>query len=800
MAPPRAWIMLKGSDWTKVPLETDKYQVDDVDDLKEAIKSKLPDIITFSASLLTIKAVKKVNIYKPEDLQALKSQAEELKGQDSLAFVILTFDVADREGLVDAQGEINDAVARKVFAENIWLFVELPTRDHPAPELEYERTWKKPRLDEDSFILWSIFDFKWWFPGNQPKLLLPIPKSQTVLTEGNVTIYAGDGVSVGMSEFSIIVNGGFSFVDKTLLISEFIESSTTVALVVRPRRFGKTTNLTMLKNFFSFPIHPDNKKRRLELFKGSKIQTQNPRLFKQYFCKFPVIFISFKDFHDCNTWERMQAKVRGILAALYKEHIYLYDRLDQIEKKRFNLVRTEEKYPRMGDALKDLSEYLTDYYGRQCIVLIDEYDHPLDVAFHHNFYPAACDHFSTLLGSLLKDNDLNVKKGLLVGVNRVAKTGYLSDFNNVKVYPMFARRFSDKFGFTEEEVATLLRHHKKDEYTDEVKEWYDHYKVADDTHLYNPWSVINFINEGTLESHWTATGNTRTIKKLIWYSGESFKEEAALLIENGTIDVELKNNLSYEDLFLHHDDALWTLLYYAGYLTHDADPYSTGTTSYDRDTYNRHMMFNDAIAIKVRIPNNEVFQEWVGWLQVPNAPKLSYVVCTLLDGKLGEFHDLLFRTVIGDLSFNDVGGSNSGKKSETFYHGYMLGWLAQARFNGCSVKSNREGGLGRYDALIESLRDRKAALMEYKIRKNTHKPTIEAKAEEGLTQIERKRYRSEVSDEIEQLVELGIAFQGKMVAVVGKVYEKTDGIWVENEYARYNGKGKGSVEDGDDDV
>ncbi|RUP48616.1 hypothetical protein BC936DRAFT_144300 [Jimgerdemannia flammicorona] len=391
------------------------------------------------------------------------------------------------------------------------------------------------------------------------------------------------------------------------------------------------------------------------------------------------------------TWELTQEKLRGILANLYKEHGYVRDRLDSFDKQRCNLSTRG----------RQLSEHLRIYYGRKCIVLISEYDHPLDIAFQHNFYDSACDFFRTLFGSLLKvsipfDDLVNRRPPC-----RCAKSGYLSDFNNVMVYPMFDSLFADKLGFTEE-VVVLVGHHRMD--MKGVKEWYDDYRAANNISLYNPWSVNSFIQKRITGSILHSNN-----PKADFVFESNIQDIAARLLNGDVIEARLKDNLCYDDLFRRADDALWTLLYYAGYLSHEED------LSVNITPESWRIAPTDTVPMKLRIPMPR-FQQ---------------------NGLDGYFHRLLANTVVEDLSFNDVGGSNAGKKSETFYHGYFLGWLAHARFTGCTVKSNREAGLGRYDALIEYQQDQ----------------AIEKKVKEALSQIEYKKYRQEVSEDIEQLVE-----------------------------------------------
>ncbi|PKK63378.1 DUF1703-domain-containing protein [Rhizophagus irregularis] len=271
----------------------------------------------------------------------------------------------------------------------------------------------------------------------------------------------GKSIPIGWDSFSKIVNGGCTFLDKTSLISEFIECNSKVSLIVRPRRFGKTINLTMLRDFFSIPIHPDNKKYHRELFIDTKIM-EKQSLFDTHFCKYPVIFLSLKNFDGCETWSKMKIKLFGMFAMLYKNHNYVYDKLDPYEKTRFSQIRSEdENCKRMDDVLVDLSRYLKDYHGKECIVLIDEYDHPLDIAYRYQYYEEAHGFFASLFGALLKSNDDNLEKALLVGVSRIAKSGYLSGLNNMQVFLMHDQEYADKFGFTEDEVSIILQHYKK---------------------------------------------------------------------------------------------------------------------------------------------------------------------------------------------------------------------------------------------------------------------------------------------------------------------------------------------------
>ncbi|PKY58937.1 DUF1703-domain-containing protein [Rhizophagus irregularis] len=340
----------------------------------------------------------------------------------------------------------------------------------------------------------------------------PSPKKQKIIKYGTATLFASEKILVDLDSFKEIVNRGFTIIDKTLLISEFIECKAIVSLVVRPRRFGKTINLTMLRKFFSIPIYPDNEDYRRELFVESKIM-ERPDLFDKYFCKYLVIFLSLK---DCSgeTWSNMQTTFYKRLAELYKKYEYVYNKLDKYEKLNFDKIRSGIlQYEITKDALLDLSKYLKEYHRNKCIVLIDEYDHPLNVAYQHQYYEEARSFFASLFGALLKGNDENLEKTLLIGISRITKSGYLSELNNLTVFPMYKKEFANYFGFTEDEIFILLQHNSKESQLDGIRQWYNGYQTGNDLNLYNPWSINSFINKETLEAHWIDTGRLSEFKE-----------------------------------------------------------------------------------------------------------------------------------------------------------------------------------------------------------------------------------------------------------------------------------------------
>ncbi|PKC01269.1 DUF1703-domain-containing protein [Rhizophagus irregularis] len=581
----------------------------------------------------------------------------------------------------------------------------------------------------------------------------PSCKRQKMIKYGTATLFAGKSIPIGWDSFSKIVNGGCTFLDKTSLISEFIECNSKVSLIVRPRRFGKTINLTMLRDFFSIPIHPDNKKYRRELFVDMKIM-EKQSLFDTHFCKYPVIFLSLKNFDGCETWSKMKIKLFGMFAMLYKNHNYVYDKLDPYEKTRFSQIRSEdENCKRMDDVLVDLSRYLKDYHGKECIVLIDEYDHPLDIAYRYQYYEEARGFFASLFGALLKSNDDNLEKALLVGVSRVAKSGYLSGLNNMQVFPMHDQEYADKFGFTEDEVSIILQHYKKSQ-AKKVKDWYDGYMASNGTiPLYNPWSINKFISTNRLEAHWVDTGGTATIKQLLWHSNEDFRNKTIMLLRKDAVNVEIMGDIDYNLLSQCANDTLWTLLYYGGYLTMNKEGH-------------------------LYIPNTEVFTEWKGWLNRRISFNPDTMLEMLLQCNLTKFEKELPIMIMESLSYFDV----PDNLAETNYHMLMVGILSPVRYHNYELSSNREAGEGRFDVRIvpntEKVIYEVSILMDFKIYDKKKKNIdMEKKAKEALDQIKEKKYRTGIRTT--KLVECGIVFQGKRAYVLSRVLHKKGDQWVE---------------------
>ncbi|RUS31198.1 hypothetical protein BC938DRAFT_478278 [Jimgerdemannia flammicorona] len=454
------------------------------------------------------------------------------------------------------------------------------------------------------------------------------------------------------------------------------------------------------------------------------------------------------------TWDDMLIKVRDLIGEIYREHRYLASSLEEYEKIEFGrIIDKDPTYPSLNTALRMLSKYLNGYHRSKCVVLVDEYDVPVNEAYNRGYYETALRFFQTLFSSLLKDNR-NLHKAFLIGVLPVVKSGFHSGLNNICVYPMGSWKYADKFGFTKDEVSLLLELHKVDTPMDDVRNWYNGYRSGELCSLYNPWSIIRLCADKKLHVYWKDTGGTSTIEPLLLKASSTFKESVWELFHNKPILVSIRDDIRYENLTSLDDNSLWTLLYYAGYLTLD----NHGAT----------------------IPNYEVYMQWVEWIMpaLGNSITFNTLLNKLISGSISDFKDTFEHTVMDCLSYYDVGGENSGNNAESFYHAFVLGLLIHIRDYNYSIKSNGEAGTGRYNVCLVPMVTHLplAILMEFKVTYGME--TIEAAAQKGLNQIEEKRYEVGLPDYVKQLVEFGIGFKGKRVCVMGKKLNLKQGKFV----------------------
>ena len=538
-------------------------------------------------------------------------------------------------------------------------------------------------------------------------------------------------LAIGVSDFKKIIEGDFYYFDKTKFIEEIIKDGSEVKLFARPRRFGKTLNMSMLKYFFDI----ENKEENKEIFKNLYIE--KTEAFKEQ-GQYPVIFLSLKDLKAL-TWEQMEKAIKSTISRLFSEYKYLLNDLDKFDTLTFeNILLKNTELEDLKEALKFLTRILYEKYNKKVVVLIDEYDSPLVSAYINGYYEKAKDFFKTFYSSVLKDNSY-LQMGVLTGIIRVIKAGIFSDLNNLRTYTILSEMYTNSYGLTEEEVVKSLKDYGIEQEISNVKDWYDGYKFGD-SEVYNPWSILNFLDFKELRAYWVDTSGNDLIKDVLKNITKNTIEALERLF-NGE---GLKQNISgTSDLSkLLSEEELWELMLFSGYLTVEE--------KIDQDNY------------VLRLPNKEVrtlyrktfFERYFG-----RGSKLLYLMEALTENRIDEYEERLQEILLTSVSYNDT-----KKGNEAFYHGLIMG-MGLYLEGEYITKSNIESGLGRYDFVIEPKNKAKRAyIMEFKSTDNIEK--LEEVSKEALEQIENKKYDVSLKQNgVKDITYMGIAFCGKEIKI-----------------------------------
>ena len=536
------------------------------------------------------------------------------------------------------------------------------------------------------------------------------------------------GIGVGIEDFKKIIEEDCYYFDKTNYIEELLKDRTEIKLFTRPRRFGKTLNMTTLKYFFDVKNAEENRK----LFKNLYIEKSE--YFKEQ-GQYPVIFITMKDLKK-NTWEQMNFAVKSLISNLYNEFEFIREKLNEKDLIEFEKIWFKKEDGDYDNSLRLLSEYLYNYYQKKVVLLIDEYDNPLVVANQNGYYKEAINFYRNLYSSALKTNS-NLKMGVLTGIVQVAKEGIFSGLNNVITYNILGNDFETFFGLSEEEVENSLKYFELEYEIEDVKKWYDGYKFGD-IEVYNPWSIINYFRTKKLQAYWVNTSDNALIYDNLKNSTVDVFNNLQTLFEGKEIKKEISPFFTFEELSKF--DGIWQLMVYNGYLKIS------------------EKLSNDEYMIK--IPNYEIqtfFKKGFIDKFLVSGNYFNPMMDALLDGDIEEFERRLQNIFLVNTSFYDL-------KGEKVYHSLFLGMLIWLR-DKYEVKSNGERGHGRYDAMLVPLDKIKPAyLFEFKVSKTIK--GLNAKAEEALTQIKEKKYDAGLKElGISKIYRIGIAFKGKNVKV-----------------------------------
>ena len=520
---------------------------------------------------------------------------------------------------------------------------------------------------------------------------------------------------ISTADFERIREGKFYYIDKTRIISRIISDDADFILFTRPRRFGKTTLQTMLRSFF------DIRKNSAQLFSGLDIEKDEAAV-NGWMNKYPVIYLSLKDI-DGATFESALYRFREIIIELFTANSFILDtEISKSDRNLFmKLMSTDSSQDDIAGSLKFLVRLLCSHFGKQVIVLIDEYDVPLDKANNNGYYPQMLLLLRSLFTSVLKDNP-NVIKGIMTGCLRVSKESIFTGLNNLCIYSLTSPSYSDAFGFTEKEVSKLLSDSGLENKAKEIQNWYDGYRIGND-HIYASWDVLSYVKDHIAnpdtppKNYWANTSGNEIIKKLINETNAAISSEYTDLINGKTISRKINENLTYSDLY-NSEDNLWSLLFETGYITLSG-------------------LYNENGETLLSLPNEEMKRLFIAssdsWfresISKENLSDLFHAIWQDNPEKLSEqLSDYLFRTI----SYNDY--------SEAYYHAFLAGLFSSSEY---TVKSNMESGNGRPDLLIMDMKRMRLAVFEFKIAKDISE--LEETTRNAIEQIKTNEYGEDLS-------------------------------------------------------
>ena len=551
---------------------------------------------------------------------------------------------------------------------------------------------------------------------------------------------------IGISDFKKIIDGNYYYFDKTELIKSIIGEPGEVKLFTRPRRFGKTLNMSMIKYFFDIENKNENKK----LFENLKI-SENEYFEKQGTA--PVISISFRNY-DESSWGNGFEMIKNTISDLYDEFEFVKENLSARKKEKYDSIlfnRATEATWKLS--LLDLTKYLYEYYGKKVVVLIDEYDQPIIDSYVKGYYQEAISFFKTFYGVVLKDNNY-LEMGIMTGILRVAKENIFSGLNNLRVHTILDNRFTEYFGITESEVEQALKDFDLEFELKDVQRWYNGYLFGD-IKVYNPWSIINFLNDEKLKPYWVNTSGNELIKLYLKKLKNEIFDDFSKLLNREEIYKRINENMTFSNLESNYSKNIWNLFFHSGYLT-------------------LGKKIEDDGMCYLKIPNEEIlkmFSEMFIEIYFEDYEKFLYMSNALREGNISDFEKYLKEVLLENVGIFDV----SGIYREQFYHGLMLGIILILK-NEYEITSNNFAGKGRYDLLLKPKnleKRREGIILELKVvnaMENLSEDKIFEKLENecdiALQQIEEKEYVSVLKNSgVENVLKIGIAFFGKEVAV-----------------------------------
>lgn len=556
-------------------------------------------------------------------------------------------------------------------------------------------------------------------------------------------------IGIGKQSFEDIIQSNCFYVDKTSLIKEWWESEDDITLITRPRRFGKTLNMDMLKCFFSNQYRDQG-----QLFEGLNIWKEEK--YQQLQGTYPVIYLSFADVKQTN-YKDAVLKIKKIITDVYQQYIELagWEGLTEVQVRQFQSVD-----PYMDDvtaqcALKDLSGYLYRYYEKKVIILLDEFDTPMQEAYIHGYWDEFTAFIRSLFNAAFKTNPY-LNRAMMTGITRVSKESIFSDLNNLKVVTTTSEEYATCFGFTQEEVFAALEEFQLADQKDAVKQWYDGFTFGSQQDIYNPWSITNYLKEKKLLAYWASTSSNGLVNRLIQTSKPDVKEFMEELLNEREIVLNFDEQIVFDQLETK-ENAIWSLMVASGYLKVNKIEY-------------RGILHVPWYHLKItNLETLGMFSEmFVGWFQNTRSNYNAFIKA-MLCGNIKEMNAYMNEVALATFSSFDTGSHPSGRtQPERFYHGFVLGLLVELR-NQYEVRSNRESGYGRYDVmLIPRQKNQLAFVLEFKVYDAQEELKLEDTVQSALVQIEEKHYDTELIERgslKSKIRHYGFAFEGKKVLI-----------------------------------
>lgn len=558
-------------------------------------------------------------------------------------------------------------------------------------------------------------------------------------------------VGIGHQDFETIIQKNCFYIDKTRFIKEWWENNDAVTLITRPRRFGKTLNMSMVHQFFSVDYAG-----RGDLFEGLSIWKEEK--YRELQGTYPVISLSFANVKE-TLFSDARKVICQIIADIYRKYDFLLDSgcLSEEEQKSYRMVSAEmEKYMASG-SLRTLSDYLSRYYKKKVIILLDEYDTPMQEAYMHGYWKEMAEFARGLFNAAFKTNPF-LERAIMTEITRVSKESIFSDLNNLEVVTSTSDLYADSFGFTEKEVFAALDEYGMGDKKETVKYWYDGFTFGKTGEIYNPWSVLNYLKTGNFSAYWANTSSNSLVSVLLREGNKQIKQDFEKLMCGNTLRMEIDEQIVYDQLSVKKN-AVWSLLLAGGYLKVLKKEYveETGRWYYTLALTNRevHLMFEDLIS---------------DWFAGQDDNYNDFVKAMLLDD-VDAMNVYMNRMALAMFSYFDTGKKSSEEtEPERFYHGFVLGLMVELA-DKYVLTSNRESGFGRYDIMLEPKDPGKmdnAIIIEFKVNNPKREKSLEETAKAALAQIEEKKYGEVLKARKipeERIKKYGFAFRGKEVLI-----------------------------------